>query len=878
MMLNLERQSQQRIKVDVTDDDGRILTQKLINIYSEKDIKWLHELNPEWNIPDINGILRDLVEQEALDGESPPMQAYDYNPPPGSFDSIKLKETIDSVAESTAQRIFTIHVRELNQQKKNSIPFNGTDPGEVLKDVLSTLTPGLNEPLIEWTDKDTLCVLDVDYHNVPIELRPSATEIQNIVSRIRPTPYCWHPSHGMGAKLYFLRTPGFSATELSAVAGLNYYQLDPRCTFDLSKSTRHPLYKRSRDGRRPPVSNNQSGISSVNYLYGSGDLSSIRRLLNSEVEYDDIQDFLIERGWYVGQTLPHSQCPINPGYSSDETKENVFVGDTGLFCHRCYGRGLGSPSNPGFTSYGSLIGSTDNRIKVMVKNFCHLEHAKVVLQNIYPQIPLSTLCTIYEVLLKIVHSHDDPRIQMTLRNGKGFIRGKGVWISVDGETNLQKGLDAYVRSLPAVCIPTEDDFKLNIPATTAFLNTGDISEYGYSDVSFIRGCRIYGVHLPYPENDVTKVVLKPDFHKVPPTYKPKSQRTPINEAWDLLDEAFPGIDHNYVKLLIASKGASEGRLAQCPYLLVTGPAGSGKTTTVNIVAGICGEIVSEPIWVPHIDRFRQSLMDAARTSGFICINEVFKNAISSRLTHTQALDPMLSLTEESRSHVMYTGSVAFGRLPVIVLTDISVPQEVTDDMQIARRFIFYRLQRQIQWSDTLVKRRIRPHQFRKLSAAHNEAADSILSDVIDTFFQEPMSLQEIAQQLDVVSLESYNEDVDDKTGVLLRFYQAVIESKPVTGPDAVRYNPLLGWKRIDRIQENELNRLWNEICDGQTPETWCKSRIVESEDWSKILKVDHVNVLCEMRAKNGVVILRFRSTDSVKFPTWINGKQMTYQR
>lgn len=876
MMLNLERQSQHRIKVDVTDEDGQILTQKIINIYSERDIKWLHELNPEWTIPDINGIVRQLCDEEQVD-DHPPMQAYEYNPPAGTFDSIKLKETIDSVANEPA-RIFTIHVRELNQQKRYSVPYNNTDPGECLKDVLSTFTPGLNEPLIEWTDKDTLCVLDVDYHNVPTELRPTQTEIQNFVSRIRPTPYCWHPSHGMGAKLYYIRTPGFTATELAAVAGLNYYQLDNRCTFDLSKSTRHPLYGRSRDKKPAPVAIDSQGNSSVNYTYGSGDLSSIRRLLSSEIDFNDIQEFLTERGWYVGQTLPHSQCPINPGYSSDETKENVFVGDSGLYCLRCSGRGLGNPSNPGFTNYSSLIGgSTDNRIKVMVKNFCHLEHAKIVLQNIYPQVPVSTLSTVYEVLLKIVHSHDDPRIGMAMKNGRGFVRAKGIWVSVDGETNVAKGLDQFVRSLPATCIPVEDGFKVNIPVTTAFLNTGDISEYGYPDISFIRGCRIYGIHLPYSENEIIKVIVKPDFQRVAPTYKPKSQRMDRVTAWSILEQEFPGIDQNYVSLLIASKGASEGRLAQCPYLLVTGPAGSGKSTTVNIVAGICGEIVSEPIWVPHIDRFRQSLMDAARTSGFICINEVFKNAVSSRLTHTQALDPMLSLTEESRSHVMYTGSVAFGRLPVIVLTDISVPQEVQADMQISRRFIFYRLQRQSFWSDTLVKKRIRPHEFRKISPEHNEAADSILSDIIDNFFQEPLSLQEIAERLDISSLDTYSNDVDDKTGMLLRFYQEVIQSKPISGTDANRYDPELGWKRIDRVQDNMLNSMWNDLCDGQTPETWCKSRVIESEDWSKLLKVDE-NIQCEIRTPRvGVVIIRFRSTDSPKRPKWINGKQMKYQ-
>lgn len=135
--------------------------------------------------------------------------------------------------------------------------------------------------------------------------------------------------------------------------------------------------------------------------------------------------------------------------------------------------------------------------------------------------------------------------------------------------------------------------------------------------------------------------------------------------------------------MIAAKGASEGRLAQCPFLIITGVSSAGKSTTVHTAAEVCGDKADEPIFYPDVQRFRGSLMDAAKTRGFVCVNEVFKMSDRAKLAPTQALDPTLSLTEDSRSHVLYVGSVPFRRLPVFVLTDINCSAEIMQDFQLA---------------------------------------------------------------------------------------------------------------------------------------------------------------------------------------------------
>lgn len=873
MMLNLERRSQYKIKVDVTDDDGNTILRKLVNIYSEKDIQWLIKLNPKWSVGEINGIVGQLCDTPA-DGQLQPMVGYDdYTPPKSLIESLKQVETVGDSEEQKTEP-FVIHLREINQLKKYSTVYQNVDVAECLKDVLTNPLENSVEPLIEWTQRDKLCCLDIDYHTVPLENRPTLEQLKNLVSSIKPQPYCWHPSHGRGCKLYYLSTPIFTATELASVAGLQWVQNDPRSSFDLSSTTRHPRFRRSRDNAENPV----NPTSGCYFVYGSGDVSDLRRILNSEVDQTDIDEYLNSRGWTFGQTLPHSQCPIDPGNSSDEHKQNVYIGEGGVYCHRCYGRGLGT-SGPGFASYASLIGSNnDNRLKVMVKNFCHLEHAKIVLETMYPNVPLKVLETIYKVLMKIVHSPDDPRIRIAMTAGKGFIRSNGTWVAIDGTNVLANNIINFVRSLPATMIPKsgdeEDGFHTNVSTSTAFLNAVDLEEYGYPNISFLRGCKIYGQFIPYKDNEIVKIVIKKKFDKCKPEYVPLSKRMQPDEYWGLIESEFPGLDKNYVRLLLAAKGASEGRLAQCPFLLVTGPAGSGKSTTPAIAAGICGDTSSQPIWVPHIDRFRQSLMDASRDSGFVVVDEVFKYADRARLSATQALDPMLSLTEDSRSHVMYVGSVPFGRLPVFVLTDINIPREVESDIQLSRRFTFYRLTRQNFWTDNLVKNRIQPNEFRLISADHKLAADCILSEVIDSYFRFPMPLTQIAAHLGIQSLEEYSEDIDNTADMMKRFYEEVCKAPLLEGTDATRYKPQWGWKRIDRIHESTLSNVWGDLCDGQLPETWIRSRAIESADWSKIVGTPFA-IQCEIRPYKGVTVyVRFRSCDSPKTPKWVNGKDL----
>ena len=847
--------------VEIYDNDGRILFQRKVNRYSERDQAWLASITG-WTTVETT----EYLNQAHNEGE-PLVLEVDI-----PLHRLQLSDT-PALEHSTSQ-VFTLTIREINAPRTTSREYQDILPQDALKNALQDIE-GV-EPILEWQDIRKLACLDIDYHNIPLELRMDREEIYDIVRNIKPQPYCWHPSHAGGAKLYYVAAPGYTADELAAVAGLSWHSLDPRSTFDILKSSRHPCFDRTKDSRPAPCSDPRE----IEYMHGHSDIGHLRAMLVGELEYPDMMDLIESNGWKLGQTLPHSECRISP---DNRDRLTVFVGESGLFCHSCAARGItvrGS-SRPGFYPYSLLTDSyLDSKIGVMVKNFCHAEHAKIVLQNIYPDIPEHILTRIYKILLKVYHTPDDPRIELCMIAGRGVVRTRGVWCSSDGTTPITKAVDQLVRSLPSVLIPApKGKFKINSAKVVALMNAGDISDMGYPDITFIRGCKIYGQFLPKNEDETIKVITRKEFQYCPPKYLPSHQRMTDEETWGIIETEFPGIDRNYLKLIIAAKGAAEGRLAQCPYLLITGVSGSGKSTTAHIASGMCGEKAEEIVFTPNIERYRSAFMDAAKHSGILVINEIFKDARANKLSPIQALNPMLTITEDSRSHLLYTGSVPFGRLPLFILTDIECPPEVIQDIQIARRFTYYRLSKSVHWDETLIKRRIRPYQFRLISADHALAADSLLSSIIDEFFKEPHSLAEMAERLQADTYDSEGVEERDRVQIDMKeFYLAVLASPELTSDtDKSRYPN--GYKKIMRRDvgtgKDRLADLWNDLCDGHGDDDWYSSRAITQVDWSEVVGTDFP-IRCRIAPykANRCIYLRFESTDGRgrRLPTWINGR------
>src|SRR5262249_27180811 len=251
-----------------------------------------------------------------------------------------------------------------------------------------------------------------------------------------------------------------------------------------------------------------------------------------------------------------------------------------------------------------------------------------------------------------------------------------------------------------------------------------------------------GQHMDYPDPDrITAVapndLLRPEsMASYRPRYIKPGQRMSLDQAWQVYERYFPGLVHNFLLVQIAAKGVSEGGVGLPPIILVTGPSGSAKSATVTLAAATCGDTSTEVLWSKEQERFRQAIKSGIDAGSFVSVHEILKDALRAGLTPVEALDPILTLTPASTSHLMYVGPVPLGRLPASTLTDIFCPQEVRDDVQLARRLIYVRLPSRVDWETPLTTHAGGKgiEAFRTFGQEEADAANAVLSHVIDRYF------------------------------------------------------------------------------------------------------------------------------------------------
>jgi len=786
--------------------------------------------------------------------------ARDQNKVAGVFawDKQKLLVAIGKLEASEAEEItfdveeqsppaFTIRLRPVTAVAGTSTTYPS------LETALAAVPPP--DSLLEWDGREQLACLDVDYHAYT---PPSGDWLADMLyAAVEPKPSIWHLSHGGGLHCFYEASGGFTADELAAVAALAWLRLDGRATCDIVTQARHPASRRTKNGVT------QVG-GPVNRMTPTTDVATLASAVSAAVSPEDVSEWLDGRGWKPGQTLEHDFCPIDPCASHGLP---VFIGDAGVYCHKCAATGRSHGSRrPGFVPWATLVpGGVDPVIVAMAKKRCHWQHASAVMAARL-RVGQETARLCYSALLKLLHSPDDPRLPGVFTSGVDLIRLDDRWTTADASKSWQANIAPTLAKLPATQFI---DGAGNVRSDTATVNRlqqpHDLTDCGYPALSVVRGVRVYGQHLTYTDEERTTVVcpssvVRAAGHKYAPRYVDKKRRLTPEEYQPIFHAAFPGLNWEYLKLLIAAKGAVEDRVGMPPMLLVDGPAGSAKSATVLLAAAVTGDVATEVVFSTDTVRFRQSIMSAVEAGTFMAVNEILKDGRRFRLTATQTLDPILNLTEGSTSHVLYVGPVALGRMPVIVLTDINVPDEVRADVQLARRLTHVHQSSRVDWETTLLDTEIRDiRRFRVHSEVNARACDALLSDVIDTFFGVPMTFSKIAGELGFTTLEK-STDFESPEERLLEFFRLVCDAPPVSGSYAKRYaSP--GWKMISRGHETPLAEAWDELHDG---DTYTDSRKCRERDWSALLGTSKRVVFDVAAVKDATVMVRFRVGDRTK--------------
>jgi hypothetical protein len=717
-------------------------------------------------------------------------------------------------------------LRGLRQPAAQGEVWANPDALALLDEVLAVADYPAAEPVIEWSD-ERLAVLDVDYHDRPLDQRPAAHQLENLAARVEPAPPRYNVSHGSGLHLYYVALAGFSASDLAAAAAVWIKQADPSAGVELKRATRHPAYPRA-DGRTAGPVRSQAP---------TADLAGLKAWMHRDVDAAAVQAWLEERGLAPGKRYPHDRCPVRPGEASHG--DPVYVGQHGLHCHRCAGQGLRLGSRtPGFFPFATLLNAgLSPVIRTLVRHRTHWEHARVVLAARYG-LTGEIARSAYRALLKLEHDRD-PAIGRVFTAGADLIRLPGRWTTADGASTYKvQYAKALLGNLPACQCSggLPDPEKVD-----RFRQSSDLSDLGYPSISLIRGCRIYSHHLDFDDpGRITTVapneLLRPEsMAPYRPRYVSPGQRMPLGRAWAVYERYFPGLVRKFLLLQIAARGVSEGAVGLPPLVLAVGPSGSAKTATVTLAAATCGDVSTEVVWTANQERFRQAVKAGIDAGGFVSVHEFLKDALRAGLNPVEALDPILTLTPSSTSHVLYVGPVALGRLPAFTLTDIYCPQEVRDDLQLARRLIYVRLPSRVDWDTALTKHAGGKHieAFRTFGQEEADAANAVLSHVIDRYFQRPLTLREIAADLGYSTLEE-SDDFEDPRELLRRFFELVCAAPDRLNEADRRRWKGRGWKKVQRYEETELADLWRQLADGEG-EHYTRSRRCREADWGRLL-------------------------------------------
>ena len=383
----------------------------------------------------------------------------------------------------------------------------------------------------------------------------------------------------------------------------------------------------------------------------------------------------------------------------------------------------------------------------------------------------------------------------------------------------------------------------SIDVKAAYLGTPSLE--GIPNLQFIRGARIYGQHLDYPDAQDLYRVQSKSTTAFPFQYR--SERPSIEELEARMGEHFPGIDFKYLLLCIAARGYAESTPGMPPIVLACGNSGSGKTTVPIIAASLCGE---QAAFVPAIEddaRWTECFGEKSREGSIVIQDEIFK-------LPKQAVvrERLIALRREFSYRALYVGPVTRNLDNVVICTGITIPQELLDSEQLGRRAVVVQLKQQaLQWHKLGCGPKI--DRWRE-DGKRALLADQIVSYVCDEFFCEPLDfVSEIAGMLEVPTLREYASSGEGMNfAKVLRKFLASLMTKPKTDKGG-------GWRLIERGEISQTGELWNLLCDGQGTYEFGVSEKLQEKPLGELLGLPYPVYFKSQRHGNKVFV-RFTDT------------------
>ena len=670
----------------------------------------------------------------------------------------------------------TAHTFEANSER--------TYPVEPAKFADFLRQPQPPATFLKWDAKEALAILDVDWHDPEQRAKVTDADLDGYMRDLSPAPLFSHrTSNGFHAG--YIAVAGFTAEELASAAAADVSRLplvaNTRAGVEVITKTRH-------------WNSDHGSKSYPGLLHDSVPDTSMRILAElgrSECSDEQRDEVLTEKGWQLGQRLPHEHCPHNPGHASG--RDPVYIGPAGVYCHSCHSRGL--PLVPwgkmrqrlGLSTPADM---TARPIIDAVDAVTHYNHARFILEHFAKSFRPEWRAVLYRSLLKRRHGPDDPRIPLAFVEEWPYVRGTYGWLHKDTLKDfLPKPKSQAFSTFSSACraVPDEDGMlvaKPSDPLTQTHAGDGNVP--GYYPIIRLPPSPVWWQKRKPPTDRGALYLQPPRAPAGSLTYLSPESRMPLPEAEKKIEERFPGINMDYLALLFVARGFGEGSGGELPVIWATGDSGSGKTSTCYLMEDLWDHTPTDlaQYGASDEDKRKEAWGEAQQEGGFVIFDDFAKGAETSKgksklLSIAQWL---LQVTAAGRNqyHRCHVGSVKVDVTTPILLTDLKTPSLFVHNQQIGRRVVMVNLGAPVpSWA---AQGPIKGWWRKSPELRH--VAESWYSGMVDAYFKEeertpPDTFLSLARELGFGTLSEMasEERVEIRDRLMRNLFYAVASAK-----------------------------------------------------------------------------------------------------
>lgn len=689
--------------------------------------------------------------------------------------------------------------------------FSDVDPLLALDEACRASSP---DTFLRWEGTLAVCAADIDVKHGTTFAEHGLTDLAAATACER----AWVTQSG-GLRLVFTAHDDITAAERAAAAVL------------LSDVARDPRVHRVEflPRTRPPAGYAHVGAGTLGHTIAWAEGKAA-----ATVEQHQIDGYLARRGLQIGQRVPHTYCPVNPGETSS-ARDPVMVNEAGLYCFRCDGT-----EGEGFRSYAYLIEGVKHEPHPLCESArrrVHWAHMAAVMRVEWPEsFPWHFAEWAYKGLCKALGC-DDQALDLVFDSDFHWLRGEGgAWLH--SQSLQPEGIE---RALPTL------SWTRGKPALVASAaNTG-----------ILKGYR--------PVRPVS-VVLRPDaLNGVVPLQKPRKipiqldreDALPWDEAFTVLARDFVGISEVYLKsLLVACVCAEAG--ARPVGLLVTGTSGSAKSTTTHVAAGLLGATVGTARISAPAEDWRR-MIGQALASGMrpILVNEIDK--VAGLRAHSPKL---LDLAHPHQYRPLYGADVLTPFRAPLVLTGITIPQMFLDSPELGRRYRLLDLRSRVrqEWDalDPLHWREGRSEREISLDIESDRprVADSLVMWAVDFARGHSHKWESAARALGLPEAHRADDEAHEIREEALRalFDHVCGRGAPRRYSDSSQFPADRGWVELTEVPAVREILMPDVVGPNVDPRYIC-GRDLAATDWAGLLDVPELRF--ESRIRGGCWVGRF---------------------